>query len=1401
MAVNRLWVSFNVFIIPFLYLFLCLGYPLMALDPNRRITQYMVQTWNMQGGLPANSIFAVQQTRDGYLWIGTQDGLVRFDGHHFEIYNQKNTPQLNCNIIRALYEDRNGTLWIGTTSGGLTRYNQGEFYTYPITKYKTLESISAINEDRWGNLWIGSFTRGLTCLSAGQFTAYTTNEGLPSNQVRCICKDKNGNLWVCTVTGIVKVDKPGVFRHDVTQDLLSDYKTVCLYEKDEKELWIGTGDKGLFRLKNNTLTAYGTEAGIPHLTIICLYRDSMKNLWIGTDGGGLTRMTNGKLSTLSVNDGLASGFVYAICEDREGSLWVGTLDGGLHQLRDSIFTTFTTAEGLAHNYVDCLYEDPIGRLWIGTKGGLSQLDLKTSTLTTVLTTRQGLLNNFIQCVGQDAAGYLRIGTWGGLQRFKDGKLTTLTKKQGLSDNRVLCLLEDKQENTWIGTANGLNRLDKSSALTVFTRNEGLSSNLVQVIHEDSKGTLWIGTDAGLNRYDRGLITPFKSLTGSESYYIRCAYEDSQGTLWFGTESGLIRMKEKNTIRQMLTYTTRDGLIENVIYSILEDGEGFLWLAGQNGVSRVSKQELEDVAAGKIKQIRVKSFNEEDGMKSRWCTGIGCKTRDGRFWFPTAVGLTAINPHQTRTKTPSPHLIIEKLIVDGEPVIIKSFLGGPGGRFYKKAPLAAGGILKLSPGKKRLEFYYTAVSFIKPGEIGFKIKLAGYDRDWVEVGTARSTTYTGLSPGYYTFNVTACSPGGVWGSEGASISFYLRPYFYQTVWFYIFAVFFVLLAAFSLYRYRVRQLRVREKELGVLVKVRTRDLQERNLELEAAHYELQQSSQLIEAKNLQLEEQAGKLKEMDKIKSRFFANISHEFRTPLTLIMGPLEQMLSSPLEKEREQKKKMRLMLRNSRRLHSLINQLLALSKFDSGTIKLQAFRQNIVPFLKGILHSFDSLAVQNEVELIFQTETEVISLYYDPEKLEEVISNLLSNAVKFTPAGGRITLALKVKEGQSGTGEQCCLEVSVSDTGPGIPPGDMAHIFDRFYQSDSTYEHHRQGTGIGLAIAREIVELHHGIITAHSPSVEDAGTRFVIQLPMGNAHLKPEEIVESLPALKRLAVPRLGVKEDEEEEFEAEEKEEEIAKEPTDQEKDIILVVEDNADVQEYIRGALESGYTVKQAKGGEEGLQQARELVPDLIICDIMMPGMDGYELCRTLKTEIATSHIPVILLTAKAAEENIIQGLETGADDYITKPFNIKMLLARIRNLIELRRHWQQTWNREMTLQPTGMTVSEADKKFIKELKAVMEKNIPETEFNVDQLCQKLYMSHATLYRKIYALTGETPTDFIRSYRLKRGAELLKSGVGTVLEVALEVGFSSANYFTKCFKKKFHQLPTEYQGTESE
>jgi signal transduction histidine kinase/DNA-binding response OmpR family regulator len=563
-------------------------------------------------------------------------------------------------------------------------------------------------------------------------------------------------------------------------------------------------------------------------------------------------------------------------------------------------------------------------------------------------------------------------------------------------------------------------------------------------------------------------------------------------------------------------------------------------------------------------------------------------------------------------------------------------------------------------------------------------------------------------------------------------------------------------------------------------------------------EKQRLEQTVKDRTKELEQQSEKLKEMDKVKSRFFANISHEFRTPITLIMGPLEQMLSN--NRDKEQVKKINLMLRNSRRLLGLINQLLELSKFDSGKIKLNVSQSNIVPFLKGIGASFEPVAAKNELDLSFHTEEENIMLYFDSKKLEEAVFNLLANAVKFTPPGGKVTIKII----RNGTGDKNfpsgSVEISVSDTGPGIPRDRLSHIFDRFYQSENTYENNHNGSGIGLAIAKEVVELHHGKINVHS--LEGKGTEFIIRIPLGKEHLKPDEIAEpgvpvdikGVPADAKGAPEVIDLSEDDGGETGPVKNEKDI--DPFEQAKDIILVVEDSTDVRDYIRGSLEPIYSVVEARDGREGIQKAQEIIPDLIISDIMMPGVDGYELCRVLKNDKNTSHVPIILLTAKASEQSVIQGLETGADDYITKPFNTNILCARIKNLIDLRRQMQLNLNREMTLQPVKTTVSKLDKEFIRELQEVIEKNLSEPEFNVEELKKKLCIGGTSLYRKIHALSGQSPTDFIRSYRLKRAAQLLKSGFGSVTEVAFEVGFTSRSYFAKCFKEKFHQVPSNFK-----
>jgi signal transduction histidine kinase/ligand-binding sensor domain-containing protein/DNA-binding response OmpR family regulator len=1363
------------------FLFLWTPFILTALDPDKIITQYSVKIWNMESGLPGNDIIAIEQTQEGYLWMGTQDGLVRFDGVDFEIFNRENTPQLKDNRIQALFVDQQGTLWIGTDSGGLSQFLEGEFTTYSITTDSALVKISAISEDRWGNLWIGSFKEGLTCLRKGDFTTYTIKQGLPDNKVRFISKDGNEDLWVATEAGIVKIHKPGEFQVFDSLELSSFVKTACLYKKETKELWIGTGE-GLFRLRNGKVKCYGPEAGLPHPVVTYLYEDKMSNLWIGTDGGGLTRMSNRKLSTLSVGDGLTDGHVYSIYEDREDSLWVGTVGGGgLHQIRDSKFL-YTIQEGLAHNYINCIYESRSGDIRIGTNGGLNLL--RNGTITTELTRKNGLTSDIVVCLFEDSRGYLWIGAWGDLYRFKDGKLSSLTKKQGLFDDRINCIVGDKQGYTWIGTENGLNRFDNNSGkFTVFTTREGLSSNVIEFIFEDSRGNLLIGTNAGVNRIKDGVIKAHNLAAGIANASFHCVHEDSNGVLWFGTNSGLIRWKENRTTM----YIVQNGLIENHVYSILEDDSGGLWLAGPNGISRVSKKELEHFSMGKIDRVHPDWYNEKDGMKSRWCTGTGCKTRDGKFWIPTNTGVVVIDPNLIKKSAFNLSPIIRRFIVDGQQVDIHTK--------GKKT-------LELGPGKKRLEFFYFGVSFINPHKINFKIKLDGYDRDWVYRGNIRSTTYTQLPPGPYMFNVIAANPSGAWNENGDSFSFYLRPYFYQTAWFYFVVVFIILSLIFLLYRFRVRQLKNREKELSSLVELRTRDLHERNIELENAHQNIRRSKELIEAKNFQLEsqtiqlkEQSEKLKEMDRVKSRFFANISHEFRTPLTLIMGPLEQMMSD--SHDNREKKKLNLMLRNTQRLLGLINQLLELSKFESGKVKLQASRQNIIPYLKGLVANFEPLADKYELDLAFHTDAEDITLYVDTGKVEDVIYNLLINAIKFTPAGGKITVAVKHIPGKDETFPDGFLEISVCDTGLGIPREQLAHIFDRFYQTDSTYEHRKKGSGIGLALVKELVQIHYGKVDVYSH--EGKGTEFIIALPMGDAHLSQDEIVPRVSAgVKGYAPAEIRFETDSSDEADTTEAEEVV--EVAAGEKDIILVVEDSADLRDYIRGSLEPLYTVVEAKDGKEGIQKAQEIIPDLIISDIMMPEVDGYELCNTLKKNIKTSHIPMILLTAKASEESIVKGLETGADDYITKPFSTVILMARIKNLIELRRQLQLNINREMTLQPVKMSVSSIDEEFIKELQDVINKNLSDPDFNVESLAKKLYMDRSTIYRKVLALTGENPTEFIRSCRLKRGAELLKGNYGTVLEVAFEVGFSSANYFTKCFKKKFHQLPSTYQASES-
>jgi len=712
----------------------------------------------------------------------------------------------------------------------------------------------------------------------------------------------------------------------------------------------------------------------------------------------------------------------------------------------------------------------------------------------------------------------------------------------------------------------------------------------------------------------------------------------------------------------------------------------------------------------------------------------------------------------------------------------------------------------------LQFEVAAPYFEDHAKTLYQYYMEGMDQDWSKWSDSNKKEYNNLGQGKYTFHVRAKNVFNT-ESEEDTFSFRVLPPWYQTWWAYTFYIMAAIGFIMLIVRWRSYKLVQEKQQLEGIVAQRTQEVNSKNLQLQE--------------KTLLLDDQSEKLKEMDQIKSRFFANISHEFRTPLSLIMGPLDNLRSGI---DPSQVKQIDMAYRNAQRLLGLINQLLDLSKFESGKMRLHIEQGDLVLFFKILLEPFIDAADRYELNIGFHTNEDSIPLYFDADKLQKIVGNLLANAIKFTPQGGQISVTLKSEANDTGaqcdTGEgndtagshqvvqtvkvypQGKVTIIIKDTGMGIPSGQLPHIFDRFYQADSAHERRRKGSGIGLALVKELVELHQGEISVES--IEGQGSEFKVILPLGNSHLTAADMApqpgdrQDFQDEKADAAASLAALEPLEGEQDVEVNNGNFADEASAAQekslKNIVLVVEDSADLRTYIRQALEPEYEVVEASNGKQGVDKAGVIIPDLIISDIMMPEMDGYELCRTIKSTLSTSHIPVVLLTAKTSDESILHGLELGADDYVTKPFNTRLLCARIKNLIELRRRMQLDIHREMTLQPGQLNMSKMDSEFLNDLQQVIEKNLSDPDFNVEAMSRRLYISRTTLYRKVQALCGESPTDFIRIYRLKRAAQLLKNRFGSVTEVAFEVGFSSRAYFTKCFKDQFQRLPSDYLDAEN-
>ena len=1305
--------------------------------------------------------------RRGFIYAANQGGLLQYDGVSWRIIKIPNQT------ARSLAIDEKGTVYVGGRNefGFLSEGANGSLQYVSLLKY------ADDKKRNFGNVWKTHSTKeGVYFCTykflfrwnshTGQLKVWEPASGFSSTSFTC-----KGTLFIhLRKVGLVKMEKDSLVL--VPGGEIFAEKIICMvapYEPGSQKLLIGTPSTGLFLHDGRAAAPFPTEADDYLKTNNIYYGTRLSSALaeaspcqfaLATRLGGLVIIdSQGHLINIFNKDsGLRDDNVRYVFEDSTGNLWLALNDGiAKIEYGSPIFIYDAEGSNLPGIVLSVTRHGGNKTIYSGTTVGLYSL-----TPTGKFRPVPGISGMCWSLLSYD--DWLFVASSRGIFLVKKDVVTRITEnnsyilsQSGVDSNRI-----------WVGTPRGLTSLYLKEKKWIQEHTFADINIEVRTIVEEKKGNLWLGT------LDSGVLKVDFPVAGKLENAAVTAYGNEQGLpsgelhafmaadhVMIASQKGIFRFNEnKKTFVPDTTLGTEfaGGPDGKWMFLIAEGKNKNIWfhslrrnyqaIPQPDGTFHIIKKPFLRILMMQVNWI----YPDPDGFNT---------------WFAAHKGLIRYDTRVKKDYLRRFPVFIRRVLVNGSPVF-SGYRSGNGKQEHFPVILYR---------DRNLRFEYAAPFFENEAGTLYSSRLEGYEGHWSPWTRETKKDYTNLDAGAYTFHIRAKNIYEQVSTQD-TFRFNVLPPWYRTWWAFLIYAVTAIMVMFLVVKWRSWKLVQERQKLEQIIKERT---------------------EKINDQKQQLQEQAEKLKEMDQVKSRFFANISHEFRTPLTLIMGPLEQIL--PACREEKQKKQLKMMLRNSRRLLALINQLLELSKFDSGKVKLQASRQNIIPFLKGMVGSFEIAAAENDLELTLQTEEEEIELYMDPEKLETVMVNLLGNAVKFTPAGGKITVTVKKNPGLGENFPAGWLEIRVCDTGPGIPREQLANIFDRFYQAEAAHEHYQKGTGIGLAIAKEIVELHHGAINVIS--TKGQGTDFIIELPLGDQHLKPDEIIDltgeavSPQGPGKIPAPAVAIAEKEEEEPEEEMEQETTLEKAA---KDIILVVEDSVDMRNYIKNSLEPLYQVVEAIDGRHGIEKASQIIPDLIISDIMMPEIDGYELCRVLKNNRDTSHIPIILLTAKAAEENIIEGLETGADDYITKPFNTKILYARIKNLIDLRRHFQETLHREMTLKPVQKTVSQMDKEFVRDLQEVINKNISDPEFNVEDLCKRLYMGRTTLYRKILALTGEPPTEFIRSYRLKRGAELLKKGMGSVLEVAFEVGFSSANYFSKCFKKKFHQLPSSFQTSEA-
>ena len=1300
----------------------------------------------------------------------------------------------------AIVQDTRGIMFIANTAG-LLEYDGVSWRRHKLFKNLTITSLAI---DHQGILFLGG--RGefgyLQPDSSGSLKYVSLTSFLPDNV-------RFKTVWeICAASqGVYFRSSSAIFRWNGTAIKVWSTNTSFGYLAAVRDtVFVLEKGVGLQTIKDDSLNLIpGGERFSKTTMYVILPFDKKSNVFLGTRTDGIYVYDGRKIERFKTEADKFFGknrLYHGIRLSGPETRWaLATTRGGLVVLdrEGKIRRQLNKRRGLPDNKIHFVFEDRQGALWLSLNNGISRIEL--SSPFTIFDQRQGIEGTPHTITRHE--GTLFVGTNRGLFRLSKADGIPAARSQQNLMPQTFKPVAGISEQIWsLHPTNGL--LLIGAARGIY----GVAGNKVSVIAELPVATycfyqpagqdlIFAGTRDGLVVLElRGGDWRMLGKVDAISEELRSIARTQDGSLWLGTPfQGVVQVKldEQSPLKSPVQkYGTEHGLPEGMTYVYAIDRQ--VKIGSYQGLYRFEKSLQKFVPDSSLGAFLADSTVTINHLE---------QDRDGGIWAMTdkaggklIQGILA-SGRRIWKNTQSQRLVDVSSVMDFFPEETGDvWLVGRDKKIYRFAPnftsvfskdfttqvrgvssilsdsLIWGGatlpgqstpaIASALPFKANsLRFEYAAASYDEIPANRYQIKLEGYDQNYLPWTSKTQKDYTGLPAGEYTFRVKAKNIYQHESSAG-TLSFEILSPWYQSWWAYL------LYAALSV------------SGVLLIVKARVRHLEQKTRELE----------NLVDSRTSLIREQAEKLRELDKMKSRFFANISHEFRTPLTLILGPLEDMLART--QNSSDKKNLGVMQRNARRVLQLINQLLDLSRLESGNLKLQAERGDLMAFLKGVVMSFASLAEQKKISLKFIVLEKLEGLpplqniYFDRDQVEKIFYNLLSNAFKFTAEGGMIEVAVGLRQANDHPGN--FVEISVKDDGTGIPADRLYNIFERFYQVNGGNTREQEGTGIGLALTKELVELHHGEMSVRSEVGK--GTEFIVSLPVGTAHLTEQEIV---------ATPPLPV--DATEKLETAGEQSPIPPQaispPTPLSEDdvpIILVVDDHLDVRNYIRSHLESEYKVVEAKDGEEGMTTAAEIIPDMVISDVMMPKLDGYQFCKALKMNEKTSHIPVILLTAKAGEQDKLAGLETGADDYLTKPFNSKELHVRVRNLIELRRKLQERFRKEGLLKPREVTATSVEAAFLNRMMGVLEENLGEENFGVESLSSALHLGRRQLHRKIKAITGETPTDFIRSIRMQRAKQLLEQKSGTVSEIAFQTGFSSLPYFSKAFKDQFGMLPSE-------